>query len=1121
MIQRLVDTRSVAILLAAAFSLCLTPENLRAQDYVGVLPELLRPEISDQIGLSDEQREKISELIKKRTSGAIELSQKLREAPYSQQQAIRDGYSRESEQMAFELLELPQKEKLAKFRVEWMGMLAMTDPSVADAMKLDQIQKEAVKEWAAKVRRNRRGAAAVQTRNEAERALRNEITDSQYGMWQLLAGKIDKLTSAPVPPNRGGPAGADVADNESEVAGQPTKDNSLLPVEDIRLTLNFDSAPWRKVLDWLAVEADLSLQSNVIPVGNFNYRDRSRLYTVTQALDAMNSSLIRDGYTLIRSGRMLRVVDLEADQDTRAEFIREVADVVSASELQTRGDSEPVTHYFNLTRLDPIELQADAEKLISINGTAIAIEATGQLVVTDQAKNVRAIGAMIETAENSGRGSSVTVLPLKHVNAEEVLMASRPLLGLEEGANVSETISISTSTFGDTIYVKGDASQVQVLKDMVDGMDKAPAEDESYIETEQPIVRRHRVSSDIQLAYEVVAQLLAGSPEVKLAKDEGSKQLVLYATPSNHELAEKTLEELSSSEAASFEIIQLNSLDVQMAIAAVNKFFGITEDGEVEGQPVIDGDLLARQVWVKGSPEQVAEIRKFLSDLEKSNRGNSLLDDRILQIPIRGRAADDAVRQAIMLWGQVNATNTIRDARSPKENDESDQSNRRKPEATNEQDQTERQEEPAKEDTTFSSKRPRAQFVSFPPQESGSASDEDDNPGAGSDIIIMDGPNGLIVTSEDKVALQQFNELLRLITDAAALAGGEPEVKYLQHIKAEAAKELLDLTLQGAADGGSGGGTLLGDMAGSMMGGMFGNFLGGGSDLVGSGAEGTATGDYTIIADPRLNALIIKANATDMAQIESLLEVIDQVESPVLTETRGELRMIPVVSKDATEVANIVKELLADRLQSNSSSGGGGGGRGGGQPNPADIINALRGGGRRGGGSSGQTQLSEPKISISADAENNILIVVAQPQDIEMIENLVKQLDQFAAQDPEIVDVTGLGGMISGELFADSISRLLGPQAKTNVTPRGESGSSSSSGSSSGGEVTDAQRQAQRAAFFERIRQQGGFGGFRGGGNTGGGAGRTGGSSPFSGRGGGGGGGGPGGGGGGPGRRGG
>ena len=79
---------------------------------------------------------------------------------------------------------------------------------------------------------------------------------------------------------------------------------------DGKLVFNFRYQPWQDVLDWFAEQAGLSLLLESPPPGTFNYRD-SRAYTPSEALDVINSVLLTKGYTLVRSGRMLVLVNLE------------------------------------------------------------------------------------------------------------------------------------------------------------------------------------------------------------------------------------------------------------------------------------------------------------------------------------------------------------------------------------------------------------------------------------------------------------------------------------------------------------------------------------------------------------------------------------------------------------------------------------------------------------------------------------------------------------------------------------------------------------------------------------------------------------------------------------------
>ncbi len=354
----------------------------------------------------------------------------------------------------------------------------------------------------------------------------------------------------------------------------------------------------------------------------------------------------------------------------------------------------------------------------------------------------------------------------------------------------------------------------------------------------------------------------------------------------------------------------------------------------------------------------------------------------------------------------------------------------------------------------------------------------------------MQGPAGLIVTSEDKAALEQFDRLLRMLSEQNGLGTGEPTVVYLKHVKAAAAKELLETIMSGSTGSSSGGGSLLGDLAGGVMGGgMFGALLGGGggssSSSMLSSSTGMASGDYTITADPRLNCLIINASPQDMALCEELLKVIDQVESPESIETKGQVALIPVITQDVSQVLSTLKTLYADRIEGAAAAGGGGGNR---QPDPREFIEALRGGGGggRGGRGGASSELKESKISLSADTNTNTLIVIAQPQVIKEIESLVTAIDEAGSGDgEETITVVPIPGGATAKNLGAALGRALGSKAKVNTTPA--EGSNNNQGAQQGGNNNagnDEDAARRRAEFFQRMRDSGAFGSGGGGGRS-------------------------------------
>ena len=265
-------------------------------------------------------------------------------------------------------------------------------------------------------------------------------------------------------------------------------------------------------------------------------------------------------------------------------------------------------------------------------------------------------------------------------------------------------------------------------------------------------------------------------------------------------------------------------------------------------------------------------------------------------------------------------------------------------------------------------------------------------------IVVIPGPNGLMVSCEDLDALDEFEKLLA----AAADQGNGPlAVFYLKYAKAEDVQKELQKLLTGGGGADSEG------------------FAEGAASLSrpASSPRPLATGTFTITPETRLNALLVLANRTDQATIERLLKtVFDIKESPEDIAVTPKARMIPVVHAKATEIADVLREVYADRLALNNfqqmqQNRGGGPGAflpmlfGGGMP-------GMPGGGGRGGRGGDQggqnTRDNVNRISISVNPRTNTLIVAAVDTLFEEVKDLVHQMDDEAAAENETVRVVPL-----------------------------------------------------------------------------------------------------------------
>jgi type II secretory pathway component GspD/PulD (secretin) len=369
----------------------------------------------------------------------------------------------------------------------------------------------------------------------------------------------------------------------------------------------------------------------------------------------------------------------------------------------------------------------------------------------------------------------------------------------------------------------------------------------------------------------------------------------------------------------------------------------------------------------------------------------------------------------------------------------------------------------------------------------------------GAEIIVRVTPGGLVIASDDLEALDEFEDMVNQFLDTTESGGREFTVFYLQFIKAEHAKQLLDEVLAGGGgDSGGGGGSLFGDIAGAALGGgggLLGGLLGGGGDTFGGGSS-----SLIIVADPRQNSLIVQGATTDIDTVEQLLQVVDRKDGGLAEKQLADQpRFIPVYNNPATEIAETVKLVYADRINVGGANAQQQQQQR--QPSPEEFIRMLRGGGGRGGrggrgggggGSEGINREDVEKVSVNVDTRSNSLIVVAPDYIYNDMQDLVKTLDTVSAasqQDQIIVELKN----VSPQAMQQALAQTFGDKVVTSSSTTSRPSTTSTTGTppSSSTPQTNNQPQTFTPSPFPFGGAGGGFpfggGQFGGGGDRGGG----------------------------------
>jgi type II secretory pathway component GspD/PulD (secretin) len=168
-------------------------------------------------------------------------------------------------------------------------------------------------------------------------------------------------------------------------------------------------------------------------------------------------------------------------------------------------------------------------------------------------------------------------------------------------------------------------------------------------------------------------------------------------------------------------------------------------------------------------------------------------------------------------------------------------------------------------------------------------------------IIITAFGNKLIVTSGDPKALKLVQELALLLTRTAPMGEGDFEVIHLKHGSAIDIANVLDEAFNGpkSSDGGKG-------EQHSRPGGMMMKMMMG---LQPDGGRPARVDRIRVVADPSINAVLVKASPSDMLTIRALLREPrpPQEPAPVRPWVIG-----PLKQAKAGEVAKILRTLYRD-----------------------------------------------------------------------------------------------------------------------------------------------------------------------------------------------------------------
>jgi type II secretory pathway component GspD/PulD (secretin) len=453
--------------------------------------------------------------------------------------------------------------------------------------------------------------------------------------------------------------------------------------EEARLSFNFRFAPWADVLRMFAEVAGLTPDLTVVPPGTFNYFD-DRSYTATQALDVLNGYLLPKGYILIRRDRFLVCINIddgippnlvpsispeELSTRGRNELVTviiplnggEAAKVVPELGVLL-GPQGKAAALNNTNSVVVTDLASNAQRIYALltAGNAVDTRETAfkaiplkhipAAVAESMVRRLFGLNPTMTASTGSSPSNSAPQMPMWDPRFGPPGMfpggdwrerfrdggdrgsrnggSSAPSTGsntqTRSGSGASTTpspfagkIQITADTRTNTLLVTASAALLKVVEETVATLDTDKDSAGNPIQfTDNPISRKvYDVGTGD--ATQVALTLSNLMPGLMVIDDPRSGKLFVDATASEHAEIEGHLKLLTGDGASSVMVVTLRKIDPVAGANTLNNLFA----GEGVRAPSIEADAAGRRLMIRGTPDQLAQVRALLTQLGEIEDG--------------------------------------------------------------------------------------------------------------------------------------------------------------------------------------------------------------------------------------------------------------------------------------------------------------------------------------------------------------------------------------------------------------------------------------------------------------------------------------------------------------------
>ncbi|MCH7988709.1 MAG: hypothetical protein IID46_06090, partial [Planctomycetes bacterium] len=425
-----------------------------------------------------------------------------------------------------------------------------------------------------------------------------------------------KGAKPPTPSKAGAAKGkkdaAKKADEAPKTTQRPTKPDvppdpkelELRPSDDGKMKLSFKGQPWPHLLEWLAKVSNMSLDWQELPADYLNLVSNRR-YTVEEVQDLLNRRLLSRGFTMLRNGDVLSVVNIKKLDPS-------MVPRVSPEELAGRNPHEFVRVSFRLDWLLAEQAVTEFEPMRSPNGKLTPLKETNRLEAMDAVINLREIYRLI-TEEQAGEGQKQLVreFKLKHTRASKVLEQLKTLLGMEKSSKAAGPLTpqqiqaqqraammarsqpgkkpaaastkpkaevhLVVNVRENSILANAPPDKMAIVEQAIKIID-VPANPSKSLLRNMDRVRTYRLATlDPETLVKVLEEVGSLDYDTKLEVDKKSKAVIAYASLADHLTIQSVVNRLDGS-GRSFHVIKLRRLESDYVAGTIEFMMGGKDD---------------------------------------------------------------------------------------------------------------------------------------------------------------------------------------------------------------------------------------------------------------------------------------------------------------------------------------------------------------------------------------------------------------------------------------------------------------------------------------------------------------------------------------------------------------